>query len=481
MPRPNAGGGRRNQNQPVVPARARFSNWKPPSKKHNKAARESGSEKSYQLDASNTVKRSNGFDEKLPSYVDLSTIETIGILPSALLQLDLLLSSTSNMELDIKLDVQVAPSAVALNVATKSSTSNSLLPTALPTTQSKLLSPEEKRVVKNFLSLGFSEKEIRTALQLLKLPTDEDDIFLSLLFVVRCMDLPQRSTEASRYSERNDILSEELETLNCIYGDNFSAVNILVLGQACCKICLSIQVNASSFDSPPNASVVLYIINPSSYPVGKAWSLMGWVSSDSLEPEKARELTFVALDYITADRTGEPIIFDFVQHFQSICPISVPNIDTKRALPSAQLTEKIGVSLPPAPPILPDTSFKSSASNSTSSTSSPRPTSFRANPQQREFDQSVDDAAARKARLALPVATAAATKAAIAPAACGSQVVLGAPGTRLTDSPEYRTAFTQALNMGLAGQEARDHVSAWPSAILLRLFCTASIPFLRDY
>ena len=104
------------------------------------------------------------------------------------------------------------------------------------------------------------------------------------------------------------------------------------------------------------------------------------------------------------------------------------------------------------------------------------------------MDEEDEDAAAaaRKARLALPVArgpvvssasksASLASAIAVSAAATGSgsgggggvigalsaEAVLAAAlkgGTRLTDSQEYRDAFLQALNAGLTGQAARDQV-----------------------
>ena len=116
------------------------------------------------------------------------------------------------------------------------------------------------------------------------------------------------------------------------------------------------------------------------------------------------------------------------------------------------------------------------------------------------MDEEDEDAAAaaRKARLALPVArgpvvssasksASLASAIAVSAAATGSgsggggggvigalsaEAVLAAAlkgGTRLTDSQEYRDAFLQALNAGLTGQAARDQVrSVLEQLVLIR-------------
>lgn len=474
MPRkPNAGGGRHNKSS-RGPTRARFSNWKPPSKNVRdkfSTRRRPGSNDQKRADIGRPVEspQLRIISKTEPEHRDV--FEHVAIPESVLRKLfsifgfdrsngkNLALHKTQSASITSSdsVSVQVAPPPFELSKPVKRH----------PELSNIDMTAQHRHDL--YRIRGFDSEEIFACTDALKSSNvDDNEFFATLLFTAMQHKVPSRSGVSSHEQVQESILfnkdmMEEVEVLEAIYNTSATSSNdvvpslqcqhlVLFGGTACMRIDLKCIVDYSC-NKQVRTHLVIFIVRADVYPaegsmlyawllphteqcdmITKSWSIQksstGIVSEagviESLPINLCRKLSLRIMRDVQAQLRANqlPAIFDLVQMFsESIASCAeltapAPSVGASSSGPSCPDQKKAGAAKPPK--VKTTGESKGNDKSAVSSTS----------------DKADDDSSIPEKKTPPPLVK---------------------PLTNHMACPEYRQAFNGALMAGLSGAAARAH------------------------
>jgi hypothetical protein len=468
--RPNAGGGRNNQHRTGGAARARFSNWKPPSKRGKRPERDSkrrGAGDRGRTPSSAVVSSGADREARRPRQISVSTFGGVKVedleelrLPAA--TVDFILRAAAELDIvegsneaDID-DFEISDADSEEDISEeilKDSGEVAALGNSLDRINFSSVAPRQMYVaapnlaIANrfpiFVSLGFRDSEIAAVTERAASgasSTNDGDDGLLLALLQYCLGeavAPVQSSSSSIAHTECEDLSNEVEAISSIYDDVVVSGGIYLRGKFSSVIEFTLK--------DPFARVKIIVHGSDRYLTPDA-KVYAWILSSAapLDTDAARRLAIAAMKYLAGLDAGSRSCYELALYIQShrgeedirhLAHLSGSD-RVAAAVASAPPVPLGAIREPPKAPAAPAPAVRA-ASLSQSAAPPPEP------------------AAAAPAPL-MPPASGAAT-----PAKQERQFSWAqnhAKVTSFNNLPEYRSCLLSALNSGLSGLEAKAKV-----------------------
>ena len=443
--RPNAHGGRNNQNKPAVAARARFSNWKPPVKTlKEKFERQVEVHRRKEVVEFHTASplATEQFTDTISPGVRCSDQPEIFVSSDIIHKINTTWTSLNmvrapglgecNQVSEISLESRTKGNISVKSQISHCDTSNRI----------------ELYAMKPLKNIGFSVDEISLVCEKLKdyVELDQDILYTTLIILIFRQSIPilkQKNINQISQNELNEVLNEELMCLNTIFDNQISQYIVDTFIDLIHIIDISIPSLNGNKSQDESFQIRIILYKSDCYPDGD-FSCYGWLRNNAFNSSINRNVSITCTNYINSIRKGSPILFDVIQYFQSNLPTdsSLNQVDGNKEVTSspANITHHTSRSDGRAKVVQENLgSIKEVKYGSYSPAVS--------------TNNMVED----KSKVAISSGTNSNSDS----SSKNNNSSVGVLQTHFTESIEYRTAFSRALNEGYAGQAARDQVSGW--------------------